>query len=58
MRALILGARAAEIEQAGDLTIHGKRRRAYSLLNALTGPPRLAALRPQLGATVAAEQTS
>ena len=50
MRALILGARASEIEQAGDLSIQGNRRRAHALLNALTGPPRLAALRPQLEA--------
>ena len=50
MRALILGARAAEIEQAGDLTIKGNRRRAHALLNTLTGPPRLAALRQQLEA--------
>jgi len=50
MRGLILGARAAEIEQAGDLTIKGTRRRAHALLNTLTGPPRLAALRQQLEA--------
>jgi DNA-binding HxlR family transcriptional regulator len=50
MRALILGARASEIEQAGDLSIQGNRRRAHALLNALTGPPRLAALREQLEA--------
>ena len=50
MRGLILGARAAEIEQAGDLTIKGNRRRAHALLNTLTGPPRLAALRQQLEA--------
>lgn len=48
MRALILGTRAAEIEHTGDLSIHGNRRRAHALLNTLTGPPRLAALRPQL----------
>jgi len=58
MRALILGARASEIEQAGDLNIQGNRRRANSLLNTLTGPERLAALRPQLEATVADEQRS
>jgi DNA-binding HxlR family transcriptional regulator len=50
MRGLILGARAAEIEQSGDLTIKGNRRRAHALLNTLTGPPRLAALRQQLEA--------
>jgi DNA-binding HxlR family transcriptional regulator len=50
MRSLILGARASEIEQAGDLSIHGNRRRAHALLNTLTGPPRLAGLRSQLEA--------
>jgi DNA-binding HxlR family transcriptional regulator len=50
MRALILGVRASEIEQAGDLSIQGNRRGANSLLDALTGPPRLAALRQQLKA--------
>jgi DNA-binding HxlR family transcriptional regulator len=48
MRALILGAQASDIEQARDLSIHGNRRRAHILINTLTGPPRLAALRPQL----------
>jgi len=52
MRALILGARASEIEQAGDLVVKGNRRRAHALLNTLTGPSRLAALRPQLEAAV------
>jgi hypothetical protein len=51
MRSLILGARASEIEQAGDLAIHGNRRRAHALLNTLTGPPRLAELRSQLEAS-------
>jgi hypothetical protein len=50
MRALILGARTSEIEQTGDVSIHGNRRRAHALLNTLTGPERLAALRPQLEA--------
>jgi DNA-binding HxlR family transcriptional regulator len=50
MRALILGARASEIVQAGDLSIQGNRRRAHAFLNTLTGPPRLAALRSQLEA--------
>lgn len=50
MRALIFGARASEIEQSGDLSIRGNRRRAHALLNKLTGPPRLAALRSQLEA--------
>ena len=48
MRALILGAPASEIEQTGDLSIQGNRRRAHAFLNTLTGPPRLAALRQQL----------
>jgi DNA-binding HxlR family transcriptional regulator len=50
MRALILGSRASEIEQAGNLSIRGNRRRANALLNTLTGPPRLAGLRTQLEA--------
>jgi DNA-binding HxlR family transcriptional regulator len=50
LRALILGAGASEIEAAGDVTIHGDRRRAHALLNALTGPPLLAGLRRQLTA--------
>ncbi|HKD94939.1 MAG TPA: helix-turn-helix domain-containing protein [Gaiellaceae bacterium] len=50
MRALIFGARAAEIEQAGELSIRGNRRRAHALLNAVTGPPRLAALREHFDA--------
>jgi DNA-binding HxlR family transcriptional regulator len=53
MRSLILGAPASEIEQAGDLSIRGSRRRADALLKALTGPARLAALRPQLEAAAA-----
>jgi DNA-binding HxlR family transcriptional regulator len=58
MRALILGARASEIDQAGNLSIHGNRRRAHALLNALTGPPRLAVLRQQLQATAADDQAT
>ncbi len=50
LRALILGARASDIEQTGDLSSQGNRRRAHAFLNALTGPPRLAGLRPQLEA--------
>jgi DNA-binding HxlR family transcriptional regulator len=50
MRALILGACASDIEQTGDLSIHGNRRRAHALLNTLTGPPRLVGLRSQLEA--------
>jgi DNA-binding HxlR family transcriptional regulator len=53
MTALILGARASEIEQTGDLSVKGNRRRAHALLNTLTGPARLAALRPQLEAAAA-----
>ncbi len=48
LRALILGARSSDIEDAGDVSIHGNRRRAHALLNAMTGPPLLAGLRPQL----------
>ena len=48
LRALLLGARSADIEEAGDLSIHGDRRRAHALVNAITGPPLLAGLRPQL----------
>jgi DNA-binding HxlR family transcriptional regulator len=55
LRSLILGSRASEIEQDEDLSISGNRRRAHALLNALTGPPRLAALRPQLEAAAAAD---
>jgi DNA-binding HxlR family transcriptional regulator len=53
MRALIVGARASEIETTGDLSVKGNRRRAHALLNTLTGPARLAALRPQLKAAAA-----
>jgi DNA-binding HxlR family transcriptional regulator len=48
LRALILGARSSDIEDAGDVSIHGDRRRAHALLNAMTGPPLLAGLRLQL----------
>ena len=50
LRALILGARAADIEQAGNLSVQGNKRRAHALLNTLSGPSRLAALRTQLEA--------
>lgn len=50
LRGLIFGARAAELEHTDDLSIDGNRRRAHALLNTLTGPPRLAALRRQLEA--------
>lgn len=36
---LIQGASAIELEQSGALVIEGDRRRAHSLLNALSGPP-------------------
>jgi ubiquinone biosynthesis protein UbiJ len=48
LRSLILGAPTSEIEQTGDLSIEGDHQRAKALLNAVTGPPRLAGLRPQL----------
>ena len=50
LRALLLGTRSSDIEEAGDLSIHGDRRRAHALLNAVTGPPLLVGLRPQLQA--------
>jgi hypothetical protein len=50
MRALILGPSASEIEQAGNLSVHGNRRRAHALLDTLTGPARLAVLRQRLEA--------
>ena len=46
--ALVLGVFAAEIERNGDLSVEGDRRRAHALLDAVTGPPRLAGLRRQL----------
>lgn len=49
LRALVLGASASEIEEAGDLAVHGNRRRAHALLDALAGPPLLAGLRSGLG---------
>ncbi len=52
LRALILGASTSEIEQNGDLSIQGDRRRAHALLDAVAGPPRLAGLRRQLDAGV------
>jgi DNA-binding HxlR family transcriptional regulator len=47
--ALVMGTPAAEIEQNGGLSIEGDRRRARALLDAVSGPPRLEALRRQLG---------
>jgi DNA-binding HxlR family transcriptional regulator len=46
--ALILGAPPTEIEHAGDLSIKGDSPRAHALLNAVTGPPRLAGMRREL----------
>jgi DNA-binding HxlR family transcriptional regulator len=46
--ALILGAHASDIEQTGGVAIHGDRRRALAFVNALTAPPLLVGLRPQL----------
>jgi DNA-binding HxlR family transcriptional regulator len=48
LRALILGAPASEIEEAGDLSIQGDRRRAHALLDAVAGPPLLGGMRRQL----------
>ncbi len=48
VRELVFGTRGAEIEQAGNLSIRGNRRRAHALLDAMAGPPLLAGLRPQL----------
>ena len=48
LRALILGTRGTDIEDRGDLTISGDRRRAHALLDAVAAPPLLAGLRPQL----------
>jgi hypothetical protein len=57
LRALILGSSAAEIEDSGDLSIQGRRRRAHALLDALTGPPLLAGLRGDLEAAIAPGST-
>lgn len=46
---LILGDVATDIERAGDLSIEGDRRRARSLLDALSRPPLLDGLRQQIG---------
>jgi DNA-binding HxlR family transcriptional regulator len=56
LRALVLGAAAAEIEEQGSLSVDGNRRRAHALLDALTGPPLLTGLRRDLEA--AADQQS
>jgi DNA-binding HxlR family transcriptional regulator len=48
LRALILGDRVEDVEQAGDLAIQGHRRRAIALLTAVSGPPLLGPLREQL----------
>ena len=46
--ALILGANASELEQTAGVSIQGDSRRAHAFLDALTGAPLLAGLRPQL----------
>ncbi len=46
--ALILGANASELEQTGGVSIRGDSRHAHAFLDALTGAPLLAGLRPQL----------
>lgn len=43
--ALVMGAAGADLEQSGDLSIVGNRRRAHALLDAVKAPPRLAGLR-------------
>ena len=48
--ALIRGVPAADIEESGDLSIHGSRRRAHALLDAVKAPERLVGLRRQLEA--------
>ena len=50
LRALIIGSSASEIEQKGDLSIEGDRRRAHALLTALSAPPFLTGLRQQFKA--------
>lgn len=48
LRMLILGAAAGDIHDQGGVSIDGDQRRAYALLDAVTGSPLLAGLRPQL----------
>jgi hypothetical protein len=49
LRALIRGARASEVREAGDVIVEGNARRAAALLDAVSGPPLLTELREQLG---------
>jgi DNA-binding HxlR family transcriptional regulator len=48
LRMLILGAAGGDIHDQGGAAIDGDHRRAYALLDAVTGSPLLAGLRPQL----------
>jgi DNA-binding HxlR family transcriptional regulator len=48
LRMLILGAAGGDIHAQGGAAIDGDHRRAYALLDAVTGSPLLAGLRPQL----------
>jgi DNA-binding HxlR family transcriptional regulator len=48
LRALVLGARASELREAGEVTVEGNARRAAALLDAVSGPPLLTELREQL----------
>lgn len=52
LKALIQGDTSSDIEQTGNLSIEGNRRRAHALLNAVKAPPRLAALRRQFEASI------
>jgi DNA-binding HxlR family transcriptional regulator len=47
LRAIVLGARASELTEAGDVTVEGNARRAAALLDAVSGPPLLTGLREQ-----------
>jgi DNA-binding HxlR family transcriptional regulator len=47
LRALVLGARASELREAGDVMVEGNARRAAALLDAVSGPPLLTGLREQ-----------
>jgi DNA-binding HxlR family transcriptional regulator len=47
LRALVLGAPASDLRQAGDVRVEGNARRAAALLDAITGPPLLTGLRAQ-----------
>jgi DNA-binding HxlR family transcriptional regulator len=47
LRAIVLGARASELTETGDVMVEGNARRAAALLDAVSGPPLLTALREQ-----------